>query len=158
MSALLLAEKMIDKEELLTLVPHKGKMFLLSRVISWDLDKHFLTAEYDITGDCLFYKKEPEGLPAWAGFELIAQSISVLSGLNEREKGKEPQFGFILSVSELFLNQSVLKGTVRITVEEDTAVDNVYSFRGVVFSGQTEAVLAKLTVMKADDISAVVNI
>jgi predicted hotdog family 3-hydroxylacyl-ACP dehydratase len=148
---------MIDKEELLTLVPHKGRMFLLSRVVSWDLEKRFLTAEYDITGDCLFYKKELEGLPAWAGFELIAQSISALSGLNKRAEGKEPLYGFILSVSELFLNQSVLKGTVRIVVEEDTVIDNVYSFRGVVSTGETEAISAKLTVIGTDDISVVVN-
>jgi len=148
---------MIDTQELLTLIPHRGRMFLLSRIISWDTEKHFLTAEYDITGDCLFYREELKGVPAWAGFELIAQSISALSGLNERVKGNDPLFGFILSVSELFLRIPVLKGTVRIVVEEDTVINNVYSFRGVVFCDQAEAVSAKLTVMEAADFSAVIN-
>ena len=148
---------MIDKEELLTLVPHKGKMFLLSRVISWDMEKHFLAAEYDITSNCLFYNEELKGLPAWAGFELMAQSISALSGLGARAKGKSPLYGFILSVSDLVHHLPVLKGTVRIEVTEDTIVNNVYSFQCVVFTGQEAAVSAKLTVMETEDISAVTN-
>jgi predicted hotdog family 3-hydroxylacyl-ACP dehydratase len=141
---------MINRKELASLVPHKGKMLLLSRILSWDPEKHRLKAEYDITRDCLFFNKERQGIPAWAGFELMAQSISAFSGLIGRAHGKGPRFGFILSVSGLVLHLPVLQGTVRIEVEEETVVDNVYSFRGCVFSGQTKAVTAKLTVMEAE--------
>jgi len=41
---------LIEKEELQTIIPHKGKMFLLSRVIEYDL-AHGIRAEYDITGN-----------------------------------------------------------------------------------------------------------
>ena len=146
---------MIDTAELTTLIPHKGRMFLLSRIVSWNLEEHFLAAEFDITGDCLFYREELKGLPAWAGFELIAQSISALSGIGGRARG--PQYGFILSVSELVLHLPVLRGTVRIEVAVDTILDNVHSFQGRVFTGQTEAMAAKLTVMDVENIQAVIN-
>ena len=148
---------MIDTEELATLVPHKGKMFLLSRVISRDMEKHILVTEYDINKDCLFYNEKLKGLPAWVGFELMAQSISALSGFGAQAKGKDPLFGFILSVSELVLHVPVLKGTVRIEVTEDTVMNNVYSFRCAVFTGRETAVSAKLTVMETEDISMVGN-
>ena len=146
---------MIDTEELAALVPHKGKMFLLSRIASWDPAKHSLTAEFDITRDCLFFKNDLGGIPAWAGFELMAQSISALSGLVGREKGLPPQYGFILSLSEMILHAPVLSGTVSIVSEEETVMDNVYSFRSCVYTGTAKAVSAKLTVMEVSDILVV---
>ncbi|MCL2011445.1 MAG: hypothetical protein FWG75_01465 [Cystobacterineae bacterium] len=148
---------MIDKEELATLIPHEGKMFLLSRIVSWEPQGHALVAEYDIEEDCLFFKEALKGLPAWAGFELMAQSTSALSGLKRRAAGEKPLFGFILSVSELVLHVPVLQGTVRIEIEEDTVVDNVSSFQCSVFEGQIKAVSAKLTIMESADFSAVIN-
>jgi predicted hotdog family 3-hydroxylacyl-ACP dehydratase len=153
-------EKAIDREELLTLVPHKGSMFLLSRIVSCDLQKHSLVCEYDITEEGLFYKEDLKGIPSWVGFELMAQSISALSGLRGRNDGRPPCYGFILSVSDMALHIPVLAGTVRIEVEEETVVDLVYAFRCRVFpvaSGGASAVEAKLTVMEAEDVSSVIE-
>jgi predicted hotdog family 3-hydroxylacyl-ACP dehydratase len=147
----------IDRAELLTLVPHKGRMFLLSRIVSNDIQKHSLACEYDITAESLFYKEELKGIPSWVGFELMAQSISALSGLRGRLCGKPPRYGFILSVSDMALHIPVLAGTVRIEVEEETVVDLVYAFRCRVFSGEKNAVEAKLTVMEAEDVSSVIK-
>jgi predicted hotdog family 3-hydroxylacyl-ACP dehydratase len=145
----------IDRDELSTLIPHKGKMFLLSRITDYDLKKRTLTAEYDITGDCLFYDSELDGVPAWAGFEFMAQCISALSGLAGREQGKPPKPGFILSLSALEVTAPVLKAgtTVTINVAEDMRMDTVFTFRCAVFHEGGPAVSAKLTVMDVDDIS-----
>ncbi|MDR2073673.1 MAG: 3-hydroxylacyl-ACP dehydratase [Spirochaetaceae bacterium] len=149
----------ISGEELYTLVPHRGKMFLLSRITDFDLEDHLLVSEYDITRDCLFYREELGGVPSWAGFEFMAQSISALSGIKNRNWGKPPRFGFILSVSEFQMYVPVFKEktTVRIEVKEETIVDTIYSFRGAIFNipGTEKIVAAKLTVMETRNISSI---
>ncbi|MDR2096821.1 MAG: 3-hydroxylacyl-ACP dehydratase [Treponema sp.] len=156
----------IEKDELASLVPHKGKMFMLSRLLEYSIEERTLTAEYDVSGDCLFYDEELDGLPAWAAFELMAQSICVLSGLRGREKGQGPKPGFILSVTGMEIMTPVLQAgsPVRINIKEDCRVDEVFTFDCRVFCGahreadevllyDEEGVLAaraRLTVMDAD--------
>ena len=147
----------IERDELITLLPHKGRMFLLSRITAYDTVKRSLSAEYDITPDCLFYDPALGGVPAWVGFEFMAQSIAGLSGITIREKGEPPKMGCILSVSNVEILRPLLKAgtTVRIDVEEDYAVDGISTFNGSVFlEGIGKAAMsAKLTVMDVDDLS-----
>jgi predicted hotdog family 3-hydroxylacyl-ACP dehydratase len=149
----------IEKDELMTLLPHQGKMFLLSRLRNYDLDKRVLTGEYDITGDCLFYDTVLGGVPSWVGIELIAQSISALSGLKGRRKGEKPRLGFILSVSDMRAEIPVLRAgtTAVITIQEEYKMDAIYTFHGAVSAEGKKAVEAKLTVMEVDDISVIQN-
>jgi predicted hotdog family 3-hydroxylacyl-ACP dehydratase len=150
---------LIEGAQLANLVPHKGKMFLLSRIRSYSMEKRSLASEYDITGACIFYNKELGGVPSWVGFEFMAQSISALSGLEGKDLGKAPRFGFILSVSGLEIKAPVFKAgsTVLIEVEEETVVENVYSFRCRIWYEEKIAVEAKLTVMEAEDPETVLN-
>jgi predicted hotdog family 3-hydroxylacyl-ACP dehydratase len=145
----------IDRDELSTLLPHKGKMFLLSRITDYDVRKRTLAAEYDISGDCVFYDSELGGVPAWVSFEFMAQCVSALSGLTGRERGEPPKPGFILSVSALEVRIPVLKAgtTVTVKVTEDMRMDIVFTFDCIAFIGEEPAVSAKLTVMDVDDIS-----
>ncbi|HZF26537.1 MAG TPA: hypothetical protein VEZ88_09780 [Steroidobacteraceae bacterium] len=39
---------------------------------------------------------EPRGMPAWVGIELMAQAVSVFSGLELRAKGLAPRIGLLL--------------------------------------------------------------
>jgi predicted hotdog family 3-hydroxylacyl-ACP dehydratase len=155
----MLKSALIEKDELMTLVPHKGKMFLLSRVVSFDVDKRSLVSEYDINGGCLFFDHKLGGVPAWVGFEFMAQSISALSGIQGRLRGEAPKFGFILSVSGLEITMPVFKdgSTAITTVEEETVVESVYSFWCGIDSGGKRAVRAKLTVMEAEHPESVLN-
>ncbi|MDR0624617.1 MAG: 3-hydroxylacyl-ACP dehydratase [Treponema sp.] len=145
----------IDRNELSSLLPHKGKMFLLSRITDYDIANRTLTAEYDITEDCIFYDPELDGVPAWASFEFMAQCISALSGLAGRERGKPPKPGFILSISAMEVQVPVLKAgtTAAIKIMEDMRMDMVFTFSCTVFVGGEQAVSAKLTVMDVDDVS-----
>jgi predicted hotdog family 3-hydroxylacyl-ACP dehydratase len=145
----------IERDELITLLPHKGKMFLLSRLTEYDLTKRTLTAEYDITEDCIFYDPDLRGLPAWVGFEFMAQCISALSGLMGREQGKEPKPGFILSISAMGVEIPILKAgtTVKIRIAEDMRIDSVFTFSCTVLLEGEPAVSAKLTVMDVDDLA-----
>jgi predicted hotdog family 3-hydroxylacyl-ACP dehydratase len=146
---------LIERDELITLLPHKGKMFLLSRLTDYDLEKRSIAAEYDITEDCIFYDPDLGGIPSWVGFELMAQSISALSGLADRELGEGPKPGFILSVSALELAVPILKAgtTVRIRIAEKVKIDAVFTFDCAVFQGEEPAAQAKVTVMDVRDLS-----
>jgi predicted hotdog family 3-hydroxylacyl-ACP dehydratase len=143
----------IEKEEMMSLLPHRGRMLLLSRVVDYSIEKRSLQAEYEINGDCIFYDPLLGGVPGWAGFEFMAQAISVLSGLAGRQKGEKPKIGFILSVSSVVITMPVLKAgaAIRIQVEEDSRLDLVCTFRGGIFIDEKKAAEAKLTVMDADE-------
>jgi len=143
---------LIEHEELQTLIPHRGKMLLLSRVIEYDL-KNSIRSEYDITEDCLFYDRLTGGVPAWVGFEFMAQAFSVLSGLRCREKGEKPKNGFILSVPFLRMEIPLFKKGIsaEIRVRETDCTDMIYSFEGEVFTEGVKAVEGKLMVAEAGD-------
>jgi predicted hotdog family 3-hydroxylacyl-ACP dehydratase len=145
----------IDRDELSTLLPHKGKMFLLSRITDYDIKKRTLTAEYDVSEDCIFYDSGLGGIPAWASFEFMAQCVSALSGLAGREHGEPPKPGFILSISALEVMVPVLKAgaTVIINIVEDMRMDMVFTFDCTAFIGEEPAASVKLTVMDVEDIS-----
>ena len=68
------------RDEIATLVPHKGKMLLLDRIQGFDLQEITITTQVDISADCMFYSEELGGVPSYVAFEYMAQSISALSG------------------------------------------------------------------------------
>jgi len=132
-----------------SIVPHKGKMLLLSRIISYDLEEQTLCAEYDITENCIFYDPVIEGVPAWVGFEFIAQAIAALSGLRGHESGEEPKIGYILSVSSMQIDCHFFQAgnTVQINVKESGCMDEVHNFEGTVFLEGKKVLDGKLTVI-----------
>jgi predicted hotdog family 3-hydroxylacyl-ACP dehydratase len=149
--------EIIGGEELYSLLPHRGKMFLLSRIRTYDKKNHSLSAEYDIGPDCLFYDPECGGIPSWVGIECMAQSISALSGIIRRDEGKKPKPGFIMSISNLELAVPFLaSGSVlRTQVREDYRMDAVFSYvcemSGQDLSGAYPVGRANIMVMDAGD-------
>jgi len=143
---------LIEQEELKTLIPHQGKMMLLSRIIEYDL-KQSIRSEYDITEKCIFYDPAAKGVPAWAGFEFMAQSISVLSGLRSREKGEKPKIGFILSVPFLRIGIPLFRNgsPVEIRMLETDCTDMIFTFTGEVFAEGVKAMEGKLMVVEVND-------
>ena len=144
---------MIENEELLYIVPHRGRMLLISRIKSYNLNERILEAEYDITEDCLFYNFSAAGVPAWAGIELIAQAISALAGLRGRENGEKPRIGFILSVLSLKIEFPFIQAgnTVAIKIRETDYIDSVHSFEGQIFLKERKILSGNLLVMDVDN-------
>ncbi|MDE5898259.1 MAG: 3-hydroxylacyl-ACP dehydratase [Treponemataceae bacterium] len=149
----------IDYDELINLLPHKGKMFLLSRVTQHDVNEHSITSEYDITEQCIFYEPEFGGVPTWAGFEFMAQGISALTGITNRIKGREPLPGFILSVVDFKATVGFLKGgtTIQMRIKEDYREEDshVYRYLCELYASKDDAepaASAKITVMETEDI------
>ena len=133
-----------------SIVPHKGKMLLLSRIISYNLEEQTLCAEYDITENCIFYNPVINGVPAWVGFECIAQAISALSGLRGHISGEEPKIGYIISVSSMQIDSHFFPAgnTVQINVKERDCMDQVYNFEGTIFLEGKKVLDGKLTVLE----------
>lgn len=144
---------MIEKEELLTLVPHRGKMMLLSRVKKYNLMEKSIEVEYDITEDCLFYDDKEEGVPSWVGFEFIAQSISAYIGIRDRENGIPPKEGYILGISHMNIGLTFLRRNSIITISsrELEGMDPVYVFEGEIFLNGQEVLSGKVTVMEVSE-------
>ena len=148
----------IDRDELINYLPHKGKMFLLTRVTQHDVNNHTITTEYDITKDCIFYEQEFDGVPTWAGFELMAQGVSALTGITNKIKGRTPLPGMILSVVDFKAAAGFLKNgtTCQMKIAEDYRDEETNTYRYVcsLFAavGDAEPVAsAKITVMETED-------
>src|SRR5574344_1495733 len=152
--------QLIEHDDLIWMLPHKGKMFLLSRVIQHDSINHTIVSEYDITKDCIFYEEEYDGVPSWAGFEFMAQGISAQTGISNKVLGRRPRPGFILSVRNFQANVPYLKNntTIQMKIAEDFRDDeaHTYSYNCQLFAhpGDTEpAATSTITVMETEDIN-----
>jgi predicted hotdog family 3-hydroxylacyl-ACP dehydratase len=144
---------MIEKEELLSFMPHRGRMLLLDRIKEYDMEEHSIEAEYLITEDCLFYDSAAAGVPAWVGFEFIAQAISAFKGLKDRAEGKQPGMGFILSVSQMRIDIPFFPAgnIIEIKAKEICHMDSVYTLEGEILLEGRKALEGKLTVIDVDD-------
>ena len=144
----------IEKNELINLLPHKGRMFLLDRAVDVDCDKYSITTQVDVTESSMFYDEALDGIPSYVTFEYMAQSISALSGIDNRRRGLPPKVGVILSVSEFKSFIPVLKVGTTVTVLDcqQDIVDRVFSFNCTAYIGETLVASGKLTVMEVDDL------
>jgi predicted hotdog family 3-hydroxylacyl-ACP dehydratase len=147
----------IPHDELIQLLPHKGKMFLLSCVTAHNVAEHSITSEYNITPDCIFYEEELGGVPTWVGFEFMAQGISAITGITNKELGRKPRPGFILSVVDFKAVVPVLKNgnTIEMKIKEDYRSDDVYRYNCALYAEKgdtTPVVTSKITVMETNDI------
>ena len=151
----------IEYDELLNYLPHKGKMFLLSRVTEHDIEKHTITGESDLTENCIFYEKDVNGVPSWAGFEFMAQCISALTGISNVMKGRQPLPGFILSVMDFKSNVDFLENntTIVMKVREDFRDDENHIYRYICElyahkGDEKPSITTKVSVMESEDVHA----
>lgn len=122
---------MIEKPELENYLPHKDSMLLLDRIMSWNFDKQLLESEVDTRNNSLFFNEELDGIPAWVGFEYMAQSIAALSGLDARHNlEQEPCVGFIMSVRNYATTMPAypVNKVLRIQITQLFNEDSVVSF------------------------------
>lgn len=152
--------QIIEKDELINLLPHKDKMFLLTRINSYDIEKNIIEAQYEISSDCIFYNQQNDGIPSWVSFELMAQGVSALTGISDKIKNRPPQAGCILSVMNYSSTLPFIKcgTTVNINAEEDFAdhESHVYKYRCIVSDSADKNIIAEseITVMKVKDMES----
>ncbi|MGJ8648596.1 MAG: ApeP family dehydratase [Marinomonas colpomeniae] len=104
------------------LVPHSGRMSLLTRVV--DHGEDWLSAEVDIKADSMFSDKL--GVPSWVGLEYLAQAIAAYAGLQERQHGGTPKLGFLLGTRKYTSSKEYFSigSTLTIKVIENLQADN----------------------------------
>lgn len=130
----------IGRPDIANYLPHKDAMLLLDRIIEYDLEKDVLVSEVDIGMSDLFYDKTLAGVPAWAGFEYMAQSIAALSGVHARTVlGAEPKIGFIMSIRnfETKVPAYPVGKTVRTRVSQIFRDESVVAFDCSISVGET---------------------
>lgn len=148
----------IDGEAFKSLIPQKGKMSLIDRVIKHKSSIHSITCEADIKKDCLFFDEAHNGVPSWVGFEYMAQSVAAVASLDNLENkcSENVNQGVILSVSNYKSSVAVfeLGTTVTIDLKEDYYSDNIYRYDGTIFNEKGDVIVkAKLTVMETQSVS-----
>lgn len=149
----------IEKEELCALVPHKGKMFLLSRVNKFDVENLQIELEYDVTEQCIFYDESLKGIPSWCSFEIMAQGVAALASIKNivNRVQDKPSPGVVLSLSNFNaeVDSFPQESTIVINVKEDYSSGEVSKFSCTILSGKNgkleQAVSASLTVMEVKD-------
>lgn len=75
-----------------SVVPHTGTMVLLDQIEHWDDAE--LQASVTIRADAPFV--DSNGMPAWVGIELMAQTIAAFGGCRARRAGQPVKIGFLV--------------------------------------------------------------
>ena len=131
------------------LVPHSGKMSLLSRIL--DHGDGWLRAEVEISPNSLF--AEECGVPAWIGLEYMAQTIAAYAGLQERLAGKAPKIGFLLGTRKYTTSADyfVPGQTLTIRAEIEMVADNGLNVFNCEIQGKNVQAQAVVNVFQPDD-------
>jgi predicted hotdog family 3-hydroxylacyl-ACP dehydratase len=75
------------------IIPHRGTMLLLDRVIAFENES--TTAEYSPRDDS-WYTDDQGNMPAWMGIELMAQTVAAHVSLLKRSENTPLQPGVLL--------------------------------------------------------------
>ena len=77
---------MHDLYDIERVVPHRGTLRLVDRLVAWDEDS--VAVELRVPHEGPF--SHAEGVPAWVGVEYMAQAIAAWAGCRARSAGHEP--------------------------------------------------------------------
>ncbi len=104
------------------LVPHRASMLLIDRLL--DDDDERVRVEATVRRDGLFVTDE--GLPAWVGIELMAQTVAAWAGLRSLQRNEPVKLGFLLGTRryECALPHFPLGATLQIDAREELVSDN----------------------------------
>lgn len=138
----------MEKYNVDTLIPHKGKMKLINKILSINPQKKSLTSQVQITSQDTFFDDNLGGVPAFVSFEYMAQSISALAAITDERNNPQP--GVILSVSNLNCTQTVLPehSTVNVCVKENCVVGDLFTFDCIATIEDKTVVTCTLLVME----------
>lgn len=131
------------------LVPHSGKMSLLSTIV--DYGDEWLQAEVHITLDSMF--ADAHGVPAWVGLEYMAQSIAAWAGLQERLNGGKPKIGLLLGSRKYICNTDYFASgqTLMLNVHVEMRAENGLDIFNCEIRGEGIEASAMVNVFQPDD-------
>jgi predicted hotdog family 3-hydroxylacyl-ACP dehydratase len=135
------------------LVPHRGAMLLLERII--DADGDGASANATIRSSDVFYRAEGTG--AWVGIEYMAQTIAAWAGWRARQRMQAPKVGFLLGTRRYLCHRSFFKEgeTLHIDVQREIEAGNgLGRFDCSIRIGEHEVARAQLAVFEPLDAKA----
>ena len=97
------------------LVPHRGGMLWLARVLRVDDDG--ADAEAVVREDHLLADPEADGLPGWVGLEYMAQAIAAWAGARALARGEAAKPGFLLGTRRYECRRPRLAWGLRLRIE-----------------------------------------
>lgn len=124
-----------------SIVPHRGVMSLLNDLIWHDGSKTI--CEVRIQPNSTFVQET--GVPAWIAIEYMAQTVAAHDGLEAKQKGKEQQIGFLISIRKATFSVDFfyLSQILRIAVNHLWGDNNFFTFHGEVRDSRTDLILAE---------------
>ncbi len=96
------------------LTPHAAPMLLIDEVTSCDADQ--ITARAVISQTSPFYMPG-RGVPAYVGFEIMAQTIAAYDGWTRRQNGEAPAVGFLLGCRRFTTSAEWFQEGTRLEIE-----------------------------------------
>lgn len=111
-----MSEVLLNKEEILRIIPHRDPFVLVDRVLA--MDSESIVAEKDITGDEYFFPGHFPGMPVMPGvliIEALAQAGAIIALSKEENRGKIGLFAGIDKVR--FKNSAYPGDTLRLEVK-----------------------------------------
>lgn len=139
--------------EIERVVPHRGTMCLLDRLLAWDDED--VAAEVVVPADGLF--SGPEGMPAWVGIEYMAQAVAAWAGCRARAEGREPSIGFLLGSRRYESSRPHFAPGLRLRVEAHREIlgDNgLGAFACRILHGDEVVATAMVSVFEPQDAAA----
>jgi predicted hotdog family 3-hydroxylacyl-ACP dehydratase len=131
-------------------VPHRGPMCLLDRVLHWDAET--IQTEVVVPHEGLFVRDG--GVPAWVGIEYMAQAIAAWAGCRARDAGRAPGIGFLLGSRRYTCTQELFPSGTRlvITARCELLGDNgLGMFACTVLAGEEQWAVANVSVFEPTD-------
>jgi predicted hotdog family 3-hydroxylacyl-ACP dehydratase len=133
------------------LVPHRGTMLWLERLVRAEEEVLETVAT---PSDGAWYVERGQGMPAWLGIELMAQTIAAHVGLRGWREGKPPKPGVLLGCRLYqakvanFPAGAALRVTARLSYRDETGFG---AYDCSIASGGAELASATLTVYEPED-------
>ncbi len=129
-------------------LPQQPPMRLLDAVI--EVNHELAHCKTTITKENIFYHSDAEGIYAWVGMELMAQTAAVFA--SHQGKGDMPAMGFLLSVRKFSSDRPIFKlgETLEILAKKIYLEDNIGCFDCTIKLNHQVVATGKLNAFQPD--------
>ena len=105
-------------------LPHRDKMMLIDKVLSYDAESLVATAE--LNDQHIFV--ENGHFPSWAAMELMAQSVAAWSGCHADDLGESIRLGFLLGSRHFQLHFDELSVPSKVLIKIQVSIEDSNGF------------------------------
>lgn len=141
-------------ESIETLIPHRGIMLLIDRVVR--ADENSIETEYTPQAEA-WYADAQGNMPTWVGMELMAQTIAAWVGWLKQKQGLPPKRGVLLGTrhykaeTPVFKQGEPLRIHVSLVYRDDSGLG---AYECAILEGEETRALAMLKVFEPEDFEA----